>query len=220
MNYTIHYVEQHIDDEPNPEWLALRAGRLTASVAYKMLATIAKGEAADRRNLRLKLVLEQITGQTEEKTFMSAAMREGLRREAEARAMYEALTGDLVRNTGFISHNELMAGCSLDGCVFDASGRIVKVLELKNPEPAAHLEYLRTGKIGYRYEAQNLHALWVTGADYLEWMSYQPLFPEPIRCRLVRVERDEAAIRAYASKAEAFLLEVAAEVAEIRRMVA
>lgn len=222
MNYTIHYLPQHLEDgRANPDWLALRCGRLTASVAGDMLA---KGrgndEAATRRNLRIKLVLERITGRTKEKAFVSDAMRQGAEREAEARAVYEALTGDMVENTGFISHNELMVGSSLDGCVFRPDGTIERVLELKCPEPSAHLSYLRTGKIGADYEAQILHSMWLTGADTCCWMSYQPEFTEKLQTRLLTITRESwaLAIAEYEKKALAFLAEVDAEVRELEAM--
>jgi hypothetical protein len=183
-----------------------------------MLAAVKTGEAAGRRNLRLRLVLEQITGKVQERGFVSSAMQDGIDREAEARGEYEALTGELVENTGFVRHDSLMVGCSLDGCVFAEDGTIRHILELKCPEPSAHLSYLRTGDIGAKYRAQILHSMWVTGAQSCDWMSYQPEFPESLRTRLVRVERDEAAIRDYEAKALAFLAEVEAECAELRKL--
>lgn len=222
MSYTVHYLPQHLDDgRPNPDWLALRCGRLTALVAGDMLA---KGrgndEAAARRNLRIKLVLERLTKRTKEKGYVSDAMRQGTEREAEARAVYEAITGDMVENTGFIAHDSLMVGASLDGCVFRVDGTIARVLELKCPEPSAHLSYLRTGKIGADYEAQILHQLWLTGADSCSWMSYQPEFTEKLQTRLLTIARESwsLAIAEYEKKALAFLAEVDAEVRELEAM--
>lgn len=223
MSYTIHYLPQHLDDgRANPDWLALRCGRLTASVAGDMLS---KGrgseESAGRRKLRIKLVLERINNRpSQEKPYISDAMRQGTEREAEARAVYEALTGDMVENTGFIAHDSLMVGASLDGCVFRPDGTIERVLELKCPEPSAHLAYLRTGKIGADYEAQICHQLWLTGADSCCWMSYQPEFKEKLQTRLITITRESwaLAIAEYENKALAFLAEVDAEVRELEAM--
>lgn len=205
MSYTIHTCDQR-----TPEWFAARLGRLTASVAGDMLATTQKGEAAARRNLRIKLALERLTGKVQERGFVSAAMQEGIDREAESRAYYEAVTGEAVENTGFISHDSLMVGCSLDGCVFDGP-LIRKILELKNPEPSAHLDVLKTGDMGAKYRAQVTHSLWVTGAESCDWMSYHPDFPEYARSKRITVYRNEQAIAEYAAKAEAFLAEVERE---------
>lgn len=213
MNYTILTCEQR-----TPEWFTARAGRLTASVAGDMLATIKTGEAAARRNLRIKLVLERLNHRVYESSYVSPAMQVGIDREAEARAYYEALTGNAVENTGFVQHNDHMAGASLDGCVFGQFGGIWKILELKSPEPSAHLAVIRTGKIGAAYEAQVLHSLWITGAESCDWMSYQPEFPERLQSKLITIIRNDAAIAEYEKKALAFLQEVDAEVRELQAM--
>ena len=56
-NFTIVEAEQR-----TPAWFAARAGRLTASRAKDMLAAIKTGEAAARRDLRIQLVVERLTG--------------------------------------------------------------------------------------------------------------------------------------------------------------
>ena len=48
MSTTLHYIAQR-----SPEWHALRLGRLCASDAKAMLATVKSGEAADRKSTRL-----------------------------------------------------------------------------------------------------------------------------------------------------------------------
>jgi len=205
----------------SPEWHQARLGRLTGSVASDMLATIKNGEAAARRNLRTRLVLERLTGKPQESGFVSNSMQDGIDREAEARGRYEALTGELVTEIGFLSCRELMVGVSLDGIAQqDSDGHIRKVIELKCPTPAIHLSYLRTGRIPADYMAQIVHSLWVTGAESCDWMSYNPDFPEGATEKLVTVPRDEAAIAAYDTSARAFLVEVEAECAEVRKLVA
>lgn len=197
--FTIVDVEQR-----SPEWFSARAGRLTGTCAADMLATIKSGEAASRRNLRTKLVLERITGRSQDKAFQSEAMKQGVEREPEARFLYEALTGQLVTETGFLSHETLMAGASLDGHIGDFDG----ICEIKCPMPATHFEYLRTNVIPYDYAKQVLHALWLTGAPWCDWVTFNPEFPDLLQLRMMRVTRDEAAIEEYDTKARAFLAEV------------
>lgn len=204
----------------SPEWFAARCGRLTGSVAADMLATVQKGEAASRRNLRVALVLQQLNNRPEESKFTTAAMQQGIDREPLARARYEAVTGELVTETGFLQCTDLMAGVSLDGCVM-RDGRIVLIQEFKAPEQSAHLDVIETGKVPTKYLAQVTHGLWVTGADACDWMSFNPDFPEGLQEVLIRVERDDKAIAAYDAAARAFLEEVSAKVNQLRqRMVA
>jgi hypothetical protein len=176
-----------------------------------MLATRKdKTEAADRRNLRMQLVLERLTGRPQESGYQSAAMVQGIEREPDACAMYEALTGRFLSTTGFLAHNDLMAGCSLDGHVGDFEG----IVEVKSPIAATHWEYLRSGQIPGDYQKQIVHQLWITGAAWCDWLSYNPDFSEPLQVKLVRYERDEAQINSYELLARMFLAEVDRELQE------
>lgn len=209
----VHEVAQR-----SPEWRALRLGRVTSSCADDMLATLKdpKKEAAGRRNLRVRLVLERITGRCLESNFVSAAMQQGMEREADARVLYEALTGRLLTNVGFVSHDSLMAGCSPDGVVGEFEG----LVEAKCPLPATHLDYLRTGFIPTDYTRQITHQLWVTGAQWCDWISYCPDFPESLQLKMVRVYRDDVAMKSYEILLRQFLAEVEREAEEIQRMAA
>jgi hypothetical protein len=195
-------------------WFAARLGRLTGSRASDALSTIKSGEAAARRNLRVQLVLERITGRCQDRVFTTPAMQDGIDREPEAYAYYEALTGEMLTRTGFLAHDTLQAGCSLDGHVGDFEA----LIEIKSPTPAIHLEYIRSGQVPGDYLKQVTHALWLTGAAWCDWMSYHPDFPEPLKAKIVRVKRDEAAIAAYEKAALTFLEEVQREYDAIRTL--
>ena len=196
------------------EWYQARLGRLTGSRVKDMLAEIKKGESASRRNLRTQLVLERVTGRSQAPTFLSLAMQQGIEREPQAYAAYQALTGELLTRTGFLSHNTLAVGCSLDGHIGDFEG----LIEIKSPLPATHLDYLRTGQIPTEYYRQILHALWLTGASWCDWLSYNPDFPPALQLRCVRVERNEIEIALYAGTVAKFLAEVEADVASVRAL--
>lgn len=201
-------------EQRSPEWYQARLGRLTASRASDMLATIKSGEAAARRNLRAQLVLERLTGKPQEFGYVSAAMQQGIEREPDALLWYEALTGQIVRRSGFLVHDDLLAGASLDGHIGDFEG----VVEAKCPIPATHLEYLKTGRVPDEYAKQVTHQMWISGARWCDWFAFNPDFPESLRSRLVRVDRDEAVIAAYDTAARAFLAEVDREVEALLTM--
>lgn len=197
-------------EQRTPAWFQARAGRLTGSRAGDMLATIKSGKAAARRDdLRTQLVVERLTGQPQEDAYINAAMQWGLDHEAEAFAAYEAQSGNLVRRTGFLTHTELMVGCSLDGDVEDFAG----IVEIKCPKSATHYGYLKAGAVPSNHLPQILHNLWVTGAAWCDFVSYDPRFPAHRRLFVVRVPRVEIDVLAYAKTAETFLAEVDAECA-------
>lgn len=212
MKFTVRDVDQRSD-----AWLSLRLGRLTGSRAADMLAA-GKGnaESVGRRNLRVQLTLERITGRPQEHGFKSAAMQQGIEREPDAQVLYEALTGRLLNRTGFVSSDNLMVGASLDGHVGDFEG----IIEIKAPIAAIHLEYLTTGQIPGEYVKQINHGLWITGARWCDWLSFNPEFPEPLQAKLVRLERNEAAIADYERRAMAFLAECEVELAGVVKLAA
>lgn len=206
---TVHYLEQR-----TPAWFALRCGNLTASDAKDMLATIKTGEAAARRDLRVRLVCERLTGRPQSDGFTGNADTErGVRLEDVARARYEARTGLLVdTRAGYLAHDTLRAGCSPDGILPDGS-----LLELKAPRPARHLGYLRAGGIPAEHRAQLVHQLWVSGAPAVTFVSFNDDLPEHLQLFVVRLERDDDELAAYEPRVRAFLAGVDSEVEALQR---
>lgn len=196
------------------DWYAVRVGRLTGSVAGEMLSKVKTGESAGRRNLRVRLVLERLTGKPQESEYVSPAMQTGIDREADAFGAFEALTGNVAVRTGFLAHTEYMAGCSLDGHIGDFD----VLVSIKCRQAPAHLDFLRSGTIPASAMAQIRHEMWITGARQHEYFSWNPEFPPALQSRVVTVTRAEAAIAEYEALALAFLAEVDTEVAAIRTM--
>lgn len=218
MRYEVVTAPQRSD-----AWLEARRGLLTGSEAYGVVAFKKSAkqpeELADRRNLRIKLVLERLTGRTASRGFVSKVMQQGTETEREARAVYEAVTGRPVVVPGFLRCLDVHAGCSLDGALMHGD-RIVGIQEFKCPLDATHLDYIRQGVVPDDYLWQVLHNLWVSGAEWCDWMSYSPAFPTGLQWKIVRVERDPKALLEYEAKALTFLEEVDRECAELRGLAA
>jgi hypothetical protein len=200
------------------EWFQARAGRLTGSCAASILAN-GKGSAESvvRRDYRLQLACERLTGIPQEGGFVNEAMQRGIDLEPIAFAAYEALTGNMVRSTGFLSADEHMVGCSLDGDIDGFEG----IIELKCPKTVTHLSYLREpSTLVKAYEPQVWHNLWVTGARYCDLVSFDDRLPKALRICKVRVERSDDALGAYEAAALAFLAEVESELMAIQALAA
>lgn len=212
--FTVHDVQQG-----TPEWLQLRAGRLCASQAAAMLDMTQKGlPGYKRRDLFAKLCAERLTGKPSEEGYVSPEMQRGKDLEADALAAYEFATGTPVARIGFISHNTLPIGYSPDGAMGDFDG----LLELKVPKAATHMRYLDEGLLPADYRGQCLHALWVTGAPFIDFASYGPDFPERLQLFTVRLARCPAVdieIASYAACAEKFLAEIDQKVERLRGVV-
>lgn len=213
MNFTIVDFEQR-----STEWFAARVGRLTGSVAGDMLDVLKDGKTPGykRRDLLARMICEQLTGVPQEDGYINATMQRGIDLEPDAFGAYEAQSGNLVRRTGFLRSDELMVGCSLDGDVEDFTG----IVELKCPKSSTHLSYLKAGCVPDNHKPQILHNLWVTGAQWCDFVSYDDRFPEGLRLLVYRVPRVEVDVLAYAKTAEKFLAEVAVEVEALKARMA
>jgi predicted phage-related endonuclease len=203
-------------EQKSPEWYEARAGRLTGSVANEMLAKVKSGEAAGRRNLRAKLVLERVTGRTQEPSFLSADMQRGIEREPEASGEFEVVMGAIVQRCGFLSMDQDY-GCSLDGYL----GDFEELVSIKCPNDANHMAYLLGGKrIPKDYIDQCCHEMWITGAKRHHFMSYSPNFPQKLRNFIVTIERAEFDLAGYEKEALRFMAEVRLETQELLRLAA
>lgn len=193
-------------------WFSDRCGIATASCFADIMATLRSGgEAASRRNYRAKLVVERLTGKPV-RTFTSKSMEQGTEREPFARLAYEAETGISIEQVGLILHDTLEAGASPDGI----HGR--RGLEIKCPELATHLEYLKLDAEPPEYTWQIQGQMWIAELDEVDFASFNPDFPENLQLVIRRIKRDEAAIKKLADAVAKFMDEVRAEEAVVRNL--
>jgi putative phage-type endonuclease len=190
-------------EQGSSEWLAQRAGHATASRFKDVLAKIKTGEAATRRNYRVQLVTERLTGQPCE-TYTNAAMQWGTDQEPAARSAYEAHTGDLVEQAVFILHPGMAwAGASPDGLIGDDGG-----IEIKCPyQSTVHVETLQGG-MPSEHMPQVQGVMWITGRQWVDFVSYDPRMPEHLQLYVQRIARDEKYIAELEKAVVAFLGEV------------
>lgn len=195
-----------------PAWTAARIGKLTGSAVSEAFARRKDGkEAAGRKNTRLRLALERITGKPQENGYESRAMQRGAELEAMAIAAYEAETGIFVESVGLIEHDELAAGVSPDGLTREGG------TEIKCPEISAHYDYLRGG-LPNEYFLQCVHGLWITGRAWWDFVSFHPDFPEPLRLKRTRIYAKDVDLTAHELNVRTFLSEVDKEVDAVKAL--
>ena len=153
-----------------------------------------------------------MTGEIAE-TYQSQAMKQGIEREPIARLEYMARTGSVVEEVGFMQHDVLLAGASLDGII-----GVDGTLEIKCPEPSAHIESLRSKSCPPEYVAQIQGGLWISGRQYCDFVSWHPSFPERMRIVIRRIPRLEEYIAQLAVEVETFLAEVNRDVKELESL--
>ena len=188
-------------EQRSEEWFQARLGLVTASRVADVLAKIKSGESASRRNYKIQLVSERLTGEKQE-TYINQAMQDGIDREFYARERYVQQFGE-VEEVGFVRHPTLEAGASPDGMVGDDG-----IIEIKCPMGTTHTETLMTQEVPSKYIPQIQFQLRCTGRKWCDFVSYNPMFPEHLQVFVKRVEADEVYQAELDKEIELFLIEV------------
>ena len=189
------------------EWKKDRLGKATGSAIAAIFATVKSGgEAAARADYRIDLVYERITGESQGIESPTKDMEWGTAQEPYARMAYEMATDRMVQESGFVYLPNVAAGCSVAGSIHDG-GRF-GIWESKSPKKRTHLEYLLGKKTPAKYIPQIEHNLWITGAQFCDFTSFDPRAPDALQLFITRYERDEARIRAHEAAVLKFLMEV------------
>ena len=208
-------VRTSIHPQRTPEWFADRLGRVTGSACSAVFAKSRTNgeESSERKKYRLQLALERITGNAGGSVYVNAAMQRGIDLEPVAVAAYEAAVGELVDVPGFMFAEELLVGASLDGlCSGEGS------LEVKCPDSVTHLEYLREGRLPPAYVPQVTHNLWVSGRQWLDFVSFDDRFPLALQLFHIRVTRKDLDLAGHEDGVRKFLIEVDSEVSKIKEL--
>jgi len=194
-----------------PEWLAERAGKVTASMVS---AVLMKPETAGFRDYQAQLVAEILTGKPQGSDYTNAAMQFGTEMEPLARSAYEAETGFSVDEVGFCQHpSSNRAGASPDGLVGDFG-----LVEIKCPKVATHLAYLIAGVVPATYKNQMMWQMACTGREWCDFASFRPDLPEHLQLFIVRYKRDPERIKELETAVVAFLDSVDKMLSQLKKV--
>jgi predicted phage-related endonuclease len=194
------------------EWRQARCGSIGSSDAPKVVRKTKTGYSADRANLLASKVLERLTDIPVEipKTF---AMAQGTAREPLARLTYALVKGVEVAEIDIVLHPRIKgAHASPDGLI-GADG----LVELKCPQPPAHLDTILNQTIGNDYLVQIQWQLACTGRAWCDYVSYNPDFPTGMHFWVRRIQRDAAMIRELEGEISKFIKEIDRKVEELSR---
>lgn len=184
------------------EWFSARLGRVTASRIKDVMAKTKTGVSASRQNYMIELLCERITGERAE-SYTNSFMEWGIEMEPLARGAYEAETGQLVKEVGLVPYPATEnPGASPDGLLEDGG-----LIEIKCPATKTHIETILSEKIKREYILQMQFQMACTGADYCDFVSYDPRLPKN-KLWIKRVERDDEMIADIEKEVKAFLDEL------------
>lgn len=195
------------------EWYKARCGKVTASRVSDVMATIRSGEAAARKNYRMELLCQRLTGR-EEESFISLPMQRGIDLEPIARGTYEGEEGLLITEVGFVDHPSIQNfGASPDGLVGDKG-----MLEIKCPNTATHLDFVVTGKIDPKYQWQMTAQMMCAGREWCDYVSFDDRLPQELQYKCQRYPLDTAKANEMAKEVIKFLAELDALVEEMKTL--
>ena len=191
------------------EWFQQRLGKVTASRISDVIAKTKTGVSTSRQNYLVQLVSERLTGKKGD-SFVNQAMIDGIEREAAARELYMRTRGVSVTEVGFFDHPTIaMSGASPDGAVnAEEDGKYAGLIEIKCPIESTHTSTLMSKSVPSKYIPQMQWQLACTGAKWVDFVSYNPNFPEELQLFVARVDRDDTYIAELEAEVIKFLDEV------------
>lgn len=190
------------------QWHKDRCGKITGSRVKDAVSKLKNGDRSKAaKTLKGKIIAERLTGVSADGDISNLrAVQHGIVTEELAVAAFEKATGKKVQLVGFIDHPTITGfGVSPDGLVDDDA-----TLEIKCPNSATHIEYLKANCVPDEYEEQTLAQLSCTVRPKRYFVSFDPRMPPANQLLIVESVPDVALIRAL----EAEVLEVLAEIEE------
>ena len=164
---------QIIKDIPqgSEEWTQLRLGVATASNFNKIITATGK-ESATLEKYALQLATES-TLFSAEPNFKNEIMARGNELEAEARQVYQEETFNIVEEITMFKSDCGNFGYSPDGLIANDG-----LIEIKCPLATTHFQYILDDKVPSDYWQQLQGGLWVSGRNWIDFVSYHPNFKE------------------------------------------
>jgi putative phage-type endonuclease len=208
-----------MSEQQTEQWFTDRLGKATASRLADVLAKTKTGYSASRANYMTQLVLERIT-KTRAESYSNAAMQWGVEQEPFARAAYEAHTGQMVEEVGFIQHPDIEdAGASPDGLVGDDG-----MVEIKCPSSSTALEcwliHAQGGNpVDAKYYAQMQWQMRCANRSWVDYVVFDPRMPAKAQLFVFRVQRNAEFLRIAEDEVITFLTEVDIKVAALNQII-
>lgn len=201
-------------EQRTQEWDDARRGKVTASRLCDVMATLrSMEEPAARRNYRMELLCQRLTGVTIP-GFKSADMLRGAEMEAVAKGQYEGRNGIEVVQVPFVDHPSIeWFGASPDSLVGDDG-----LVEIKCPKTATHVHFLTTGEIDPDYQWQMIGQMVCTRRRWCDFVSFDDRLPDRLQYKCKRFHLDVRQASALEQAVIRFLGELAELESRMRAM--
>jgi putative phage-type endonuclease len=200
-------------------WFQSRLGKVTASRISDVIAKTKTGVSTSRQNYLIQLVSERLTGKKGD-SFVNQYMLDGIEREPIAKALYEKLHNVTVTDVGFFDHPTIAnSGASPDGAVnAEIEGKFAGLIEIKCPIETTHTNTLMSKTVPNKYipQIQWQMASVSPNVKWVDFISFNPNFPDTMQLFVVRVERDDEYIASLEVEVKQFLEQVEATILKLK----
>lgn len=191
-----------------PEWMAQRLGRFSCSQFFRLMTEPRAKADKEAGNLSsgamtyvYECVAERITGTKAKEDFTSKFTDHGILNEPIAAQIYNAIKGVVCVDSDYITYGENSGG-SPDRLIGEDG-----VLEIKCPFTiTSHLEHkLEDLRDKPEYFWQCIGYLLITGRQWIDFVSYHPLYPGKLQFIIKRLnasdyEAEKAALKSKLEK--------------------
>lgn len=187
-------------EQGSPEWFAARLGVITASEFVTARDVLKSGDMSQKaKDYGFKKAFERISGEVQEDTYQTFAMKRGKEQEVFARDIYAERHDVEVIESGIAISDCGYFGYSTDGFV-GTDGAI----EVKSPiSPKSILPVLSGDLSAYMDQCQG--GLWITEREWIDFITYLPQLKSIKKdMNVTRVYRDEAYISTLKSDLDQF----------------
>lgn len=233
---SLNFTKDASTEQGTGSWRQHRAGCVTGSGFANVIAKSKRGgaaasvELAARRNYRMQMMTERVTG-IPMSDISAASLAWGHENEGPAKLAYEmwkAQYGEhvYVEASGFVQHQMLdWVGTSPDGlvgehgmvevkCPFNSWNHLMTIINASALLAKALLgetDFIPVA-IPEEHIPQIQGNLWVLERQWCDFISYDPRVPPHLQLYVYRVERDEAYIKMLEAETVKFLDEVESNV--------
>lgn len=194
-------------------WEAARKKKVTASGAINILKGVKGGYLKSRETYMNFKIAERLVD-FEKHNITSKSIRSGKENEPIARAVYEAENNCIVEEVGFIDHPTIeMFGASPDGIIKPNGGCEIKCLDTAN-----HISKIRAGRKSFDkgHIVQMNCGMMCTGADWWDYILFDPSLPVEVRLKVYRFEADKELMEEIEAEVNLFNLQVDAIVKSLQ----
>ena len=211
-------------EQGSPAWLQARLGKATSSCFGKIMTKARSGGGMSQTALTYmtQLIGERLSGRPSDE-LSTKEVRWGNEHEPPARGLYSWACGEHGHKTqlvGFVDHPTLPnVGGSPDFLVDDNG-----LGEIKCPYKGTnHIKFIEMGtlteKVNKDYYWQCQGNLWVAQREWIDFVSYHPLFPEELQLHTCRIYRDDDDIEDLEEAVTRFVEQMEIKLDKIRKTV-